>query len=207
MNQLKTGQFIASCRKEKSMTQAQLAEKLGITDRAVSKWETGKNLPDAALMLDLCAILEITVNELLCGERIAMENYSKKAEDMLLQMKKEKEEADRRLLKIEWVLGTTGSVAMFALIFTASFVMMPDWTRVLLILIGCAAFIPAVLVCLKIEQVAGYYQCAKCGHCYVPTYKNVNLAMHKGRTRYMKCPQCHQKSWQKKVLTNEENND
>ena len=78
MNQIDTGKFIASCRKEKGLTQAQLAEKLNITDRAVSKWETGKCMPDSSIMLELCNILDVTVNELLSGERIEMNNYEEK---------------------------------------------------------------------------------------------------------------------------------
>ena len=79
MNQEAIGKFISTCRKEKGLTQTQLAEKLNITNRAVSKWETGKSVPDAAIMLDLCEILDVSVNGLLSGERIAMENYQKKA--------------------------------------------------------------------------------------------------------------------------------
>ena len=86
MNQETIGKFIAACRKEKGLTQTQLAEKLNITNRAVSKWETGKSIPDAAIMLDLCKILGISVNELLSGERIAMENYQKKAEENLVEL-------------------------------------------------------------------------------------------------------------------------
>ena len=73
MEQAMIGKFISACRKEKGLTQMQLAEKLNITNRAVSKWETGKSMPDVSLMLDLCNILGITVNELLSGERIIME--------------------------------------------------------------------------------------------------------------------------------------
>ena len=72
MNQIDTGKFIAGCRKEKGLTQAQLAEKLNITDRAVSKWETGKCMPDSSIMLELCNILGVTLNELLSGERISL---------------------------------------------------------------------------------------------------------------------------------------
>lgn len=91
MDQTKTGQFIAKCRKEKKLTQAQLAEKLGITDRAVSKWETGKSMPDSSIMLELCEILGITVNELLSGEVITMENYEKTANENLIALKKRDE--------------------------------------------------------------------------------------------------------------------
>jgi transcriptional regulator with XRE-family HTH domain len=81
MDQIKIGRFIAERRKEKDLTQAQLAERLNITDRAISKWETGRSLPDSAIMLELCAILGITVHELLCGERISMETNNGKLEE------------------------------------------------------------------------------------------------------------------------------
>ena len=89
MNQIKIGEFISSQRRKNNLTQAALAEKLGITDRAVSKWERGKGLPDASLMLDLCEILGITVNELLNGEKISMENNNQKNEQLLLEMANE----------------------------------------------------------------------------------------------------------------------
>ncbi len=104
MNQQAIGKFIADCRKEKQLTQLQLAEKLNITNRAISKWETGKSCPDASLMLELCDILGITVNELLSGERISMENYQKKAEENLvdLQAKKERAKKDLAIFEIIW---------------------------------------------------------------------------------------------------------
>lgn len=95
MNQTEIGKFIAQCRKSKNLTQAQLAEKLNITDRAVSKWETGKSMPDSSIMLELCEILEITVNELLSGEKINMENdmvsYKEKADENLIALKRKDE--------------------------------------------------------------------------------------------------------------------
>lgn len=86
MNQIKIGKFIAKCRKKNNLTQMQLAEKLNITDRAISKWENGKGMPDSSIMLDLCNELKISVNELLCGELIEMNNYNEVAEKMLLEM-------------------------------------------------------------------------------------------------------------------------
>ncbi|MDE7275858.1 MAG: helix-turn-helix domain-containing protein, partial [Lachnospiraceae bacterium] len=91
MNQIEIGKFIAKCRKEKKLTQAQLAEKLNITDRAVSKWETGKSMPDSSIMLELCEILGITVNELLSGEEIDMESYEQKVEENLIALKRKDE--------------------------------------------------------------------------------------------------------------------
>ena len=102
MDQIKIGKFIASCRKEQGMTRAALAGKLGISDRAVSKWETGKSLPDSGIMLELCDLLKINVNELLSGERIMAESYDRRAEENLLGMKRQVEEKNRQMLRTEY---------------------------------------------------------------------------------------------------------
>lgn len=201
MNQEKIGKFIADCRKSKKITQAELAEKFGITDRAVSKWERGLSLPDASIMLDLCDYLDISVNELLSGERIMEKEYKIKAEEKLVEITKLKEQRDKELLRIEIVLGVICSVSLFTLIFIASFIDIENWLRVLLIILGIVQFMIGMCYGLRIEQVAGYYECSKCHHKYVPTYKSVFLAQHINRTRYMKCPNCGKKSWNKKVLT------
>jgi transcriptional regulator with XRE-family HTH domain/DNA-directed RNA polymerase subunit RPC12/RpoP len=201
MDQVKIGKFISECRKKQKLTQLQLAEKLNITDRAVSKWETGRALPDSSIMLDLCDILKISVNDLLSGEVVTMNEYNHKQEQMLLDMVKEKQEADKRLLKIEIFIVILSCIILFGLIAIAAFVNIEDWIKVVLIVSGFVIFLSACFVALRIEQVAGYYECKKCGHKYVPTYKAVNIAMHMGRTRYLKCPHCGQKSWNKKVIS------
>lgn len=201
MDQLKIGMFIAERRKSVGLTQMQLAEKLNITDRAVSKWERGKAMPDSSIMLDLCGILEITVNDLLSGEVIMVDNYNKEIENKLIEMVKEKEESDRGLLRLEWVIGILSMVVLLLPIIIASYIPMEEWQRTIIIFAG---FIPAIIgfvFAMKIEQIAGYYECKECGHRYVPTFKAVNLAPHMGRTRKMKCPACGKKSWQKKVIS------
>lgn len=100
MNQEKIGKFIAMRRKEIGYTQASLAEKLGITDRAISKWENGKSMPDASIMLELCELLQINVNELLTGEHINMDNYKDAAEKNLVEMRKQEEKAQKVLLAV-----------------------------------------------------------------------------------------------------------
>ena len=201
MDQVKIGKFIAECRKRNNLTQMQLAEKLDITDRAVSKWENGKAMPDSSIMLDLCQELKINVNELLSGEVIKMDNYNEKAEELLIEMKKQKEEADKKMLQLEWVIGYMASLTFLTLVFVASYVEMANWLRIILIVFGAISFVVGMGHGIRIEQTAGYYECAKCHHKYVPEYKSVFWAMHMGRTRYMKCPQCGQKSWNKKVLS------
>ena len=201
MDQVKIGKFIAECRKRNNLTQMQLAEKLNITDRAISKWENGKAMPDSSIMLDLCQELKINVNELLSGEVIKMENYNEKAEELLIKKKKQKEEADKKMLQLEWVIGYMASLTFLTLVFVASYVEMANWLRIILIVFGAISFVVGIGHGIRIEQTAGYYECAKCHHKYVPEYKSVFWAMHMGRTRYMKCPQCGQKSWNKKVLS------
>ena len=203
MDQIKIGKFIAERRKNAKLTQMQLAEKLDITDRAVSKWETGKAMPDSSIMLELCDVLGISVNDLLCGEVVTVDNYNKELENNLLEIIKQKEQADKRLLRLEIFIGVVVSLILFALVFIAAFVEMADWLRIVLIVTGGIPFAIGIAYAIRIEQTAGYYKCAKCGHRYVPTYSSVLWAMHVNRTRYMRCPKCNQKSWQKKVISKE----
>ena len=201
MDQVKIGKFISECRKKNNLTQMQLAEKLNITDRAISKWETGKAMPDSGIMLDLCNELKITVNELLSGEMIEMNNYDKKAEELLLEMQKQKEESDRRLLTIEIVMGVITLVMYCVVVMGVGFLPIKESTQILIIMLATILIVIMAFVALRIEQIAGYYECRKCHHKYVPTYSSVLWAMHVCRTRYMKCPECSKRSWQKKVIS------
>ena len=200
MDQLKIGKFIANCRKTKRLTQMQLAEKLNITDRAISKWENGKSLPDSSIMLELCEVLGITVNDLLSGE-VVLVNDKNNSEKLLLEMVKEKEKSDKRLLTIEIIMSVVGVALCLALIFVASFVPMADWLKIVLCGTGFIFLFVIAFCMLKIEQVAGYYECKHCHNKYMPTYQSVLWAMHINRTRYMKCPDCKKWSWQKKVIS------
>ncbi len=201
MDQIKIGRFIAECRKNANLTQMQLAEKLGITDKAVSKWERGLAMPDSSVMLELCDTLKITVNDLLSGEVVAMENYNKEMEKQLLDIIQQKQESDKRLLKLEIILGIVAVLPLIAAVIIASIVPMEEWKGSLLVGLSLLPLLIATPFALKIEQKAGYYECRECGHKHIPTYGSVFWAMHINRTRYMRCPKCNKKSWQKKVLS------
>ena len=207
MDMIKIGKFIQECRKNKNLTQAQLANMLHVTDRAVSKWECGRSIPDSSIMLELSEILGVGVNELLLGEKIAIEQYTKQADETALKLIKEKEEADKSLLKVEILLGLTGTLFFLALIFISIFWYtygnLPLWVAILLSVLGLIIFFICCFAALSIEQKAGYYECGVCHYRYVPTFKQVNFAPHLGRTRYMKCPKCGKKSWNKKVISKE----
>ena len=200
MNQEKIGNFIAEQRKKYNLTQSELAEKLGITDRAVSKWERGINLPDASLMIDLCKILNITVNELLSGEIIKKESYMEKAENNLIELKEMDERNNKRLLTLEIALMFIGITAFVPFIILAE---QETNTTLKITYIVLATLILSVSIIFSfiIEKEAGYHECAKCHHKYKPTYKQTLFSMHMGWTKYMKCPKCGKKSWSKKRLS------
>ena len=200
MDQIKIGKFISECRKKQGLTQVDLALMLNITDRAVSKWENGKSLPDASIMLELCSILKISVNDLLNGSLVSMNDYNQKHEEALMDLVNEKQKADKRLLKLEVYISIFSIIVLFGLIAIASFVEMKDYLKVIIIVSGFVLSISGFLMAIRIEQVVGYYECGKCGHKYVPRFINVCLALHLGRTRKMRCPKCHEKSWQKKSI-------
>ncbi|MBQ3074037.1 MAG: helix-turn-helix transcriptional regulator [Ruminococcus sp.] len=203
MDQVKIGSFISERRKAAGLTQAQLAERLNITDRAVSKWENGKSMPDSSIMLELCSELHITVNDLLSGEVVTMDKHNEKTEKLLIEMAKQKEDSDKRLLSLEILIGIFSIIILLGSTMVASLFEMDAWLRILIIAAGFAVSCIGIGYALKIEQVAGYYQCAKCHHRYVPTFASVFFAMHINRTRYLKCPHCGKHSWNKKVISKE----
>ena len=201
MNQLKIGRFIAECRKKAGLTQMQLAEKLGITDKAISKWERGLTMPDTSIMLELCDILGISVNELLSGEKIHMENNDQKNSQLLLNMAKELEKKNKTIWRSMWVIMIISMTTLLAGIFAAAF-LIPEGIWQLVTILGiCILFMIPCFYALKLEVSVGAYRCQNCGYEIVPTYKEVMMAMHKGFTRHLMCPKCRKRTWCKKVLT------
>ena len=199
MDQIKIGRFIAERRKKKNLTQMQLAEIVNVTDRAVSKWETGRSLPDSSIMLELCSALEITVTDLLNGE-VIMENNDKKNEQILLEMAKEGEEKNKIIWITMWIIIGVSFVGLLAgSLLVAWFIPEGTWQNLAMFGVGLA-FLPPCFFALKLEIGVGAYKCKHCGHEIVPTYTQALKAMHMGTTRYLKCPKCNQRSWCKKVI-------
>ena len=204
MDLIVTGRFIKEQRKAKGLTQGELAERLQVSDKTVSKWECGYGFPDTSLMLPLCRELGITANELLSGRLLSGEEYKSKAEENLLLLKDSHEKHAKHLLSLEYLVGYMACITFMAMIFIASYVELATHWRVIIIVFGAVNLILGLLFALKIEKEAGFYQCAHCRHCYIPRYKSVLFSMHFGRTRYMKCPKCGKRSWQKKVINKDE---
>ena len=200
MDQIKIGKFLQERRKECGLTQSELAEKLYVSDRAISKWENGNCLPDADHMVELCEILGITINDLFMGEVVPKDFVNTELETSLIAMTKLKQQSDKRLLGIEIVLGVFSVILLFAGILVAWLVTMPLWARIIVGVSAWILFFVGMAFGLRIEQKAGFYQCANCGHTYTPNFWSVLFAMHVNRTRYMKCPHCGKRTWQKKTL-------
>ncbi len=204
MNQLQIGRFIAERRKAAQLTQMQLAEKLGITDKAVSKWERGVAMPDTAIMLELCDILCISVNELLSGEKIDMEDNKQKNEQLLLEMAKELERKNKTIWSSMWALMIVSIVALLAGLCIAAFAIPKGVWQLVTILAVVVVFLIPCFYALKLEVSVGAYKCKECGHEIVPTYMQALNAQHMGTTRRLKCPKCNKRTWCKKVLKREE---
>ena len=203
MDLIKIGKFIADCRKNKKITQEQLAEKLYITDRAVSKWERGLSLPDADKMLDLCNILDINVNELLNGEKIDMKNYEKKTEELLIELARQEELKNKKLMTSMWTILITSTIFYISILLLAVVTLEEGLVLGIISCISTIIFLIAGFIALKFEVDAGYYECKNCNHRFAPSYKQALFAPHMSTTRYMKCPKCNKKSWAKKVMTKE----
>ena len=203
MNLIKIGKFIADCRKKKNITQEQLAEKLNITDRAVSKWERGLSLPDADKMISLCNILGISVNELLIGEKINMKDYNKKTDELLVELAKQEEIRNKKTMSNMWVMGISSLIFYLGIVVLANYCLEEGSLQTGVV---CSATVFFILVCLylvKLEAEAGYYECNECHERFKPSYYKVLMAPHVHTTRYLKCPKCNKRSWSKKVMTKE----
>ncbi len=204
MDYNKIGEFIANERKAKKITQAKLAEKLFVSEKTISKWENGNGVPDTSVLPKMCEVFSCTLNELLNGERIKKEEYSKKAEEKLLKLQKQKEERDKILLNTEIVLVVMSLCVMLIPCFIGSILFeyysFPEWKSTVITLSGLIPCLVGLGFALRIEQVAGYYECKECGEKRVPSYKETFVARHIGRTRCLKCPKCKKRTWYKKVI-------
>ena len=189
MDQSKTGRFIAEMRRTRNLTQRQLAERLAISDKTVSKWECGKGLPEVSLMLPLCEILQITVNDLLSGERVADGDYQKKAEENMMDLIRENAE-NRERMTLSIVCGAVTVITVCALVFIASYLELPVAARVLLLLFALFTGALGIGAAARLEVKAGYYECPHCGALFVPTMADYVKGLHTLTRRRLTCPAC-----------------
>lgn len=189
MEQRKIGKFIATERKTQGFTQRQLADQLGISDKTVSKWETGKGLPEVSLMIPLCETLHITVNDLLSGERVSESDYQKKAENNMMDLIKENEENKKQMI-LSVICGTITIIAVCSLIIIASYMDLPMAVRILLIAGACLTAVAGIGAAAMLEIRAGYFECPHCKTLFVPTMGEYVKGYHTITKRRLTCPEC-----------------
>ena len=205
MDLKQTGLFIQEQRKIKKLTQVQLALKLNVSEKTISKWECGKGFPDTSLILPLCKELGISANELLSARKLPTEKeYKETAEKNLIVLKSQQQKNVKHLLLCEWALIWLGMVILLSCCIVSAYANIPTIYKVLLIVFGFINITISIIFSLIIETKAGFYKCSKCKHTFIPSYKQTVWSMHMGRTRYMKCPCCEKKSWCKKVISEEQ---
>ena len=189
MDQIKTGKFISTLRKEKNLTQLQLADIIGISDKTISKWERGAGLPDVSLMIPLCEALEISVNELLSGEKVADSDYKQKAEDTIMDLVKENKENKKRMFQ-SVVCGVITIIAVCSLVVIAAYIEMPVAVRILLIIFAVLTAVAGVGTAATLDVNAGYFKCPNCGHLFIPEMKDYVKGYHTFTKRRLTCPEC-----------------
>ena len=200
MDQIKIGKFIADERKRKGYTQKQLSEKLAISDKTISKWERGNGFPEVSLLLPLCNELEITVNELLSGERVSEEEYLKKAEENMVNLVREALESKKKIVLSAMVAGLT-IIATVPLFILSGMFEMPVWTRVLLMGIGFVIMVIGIAIACVLDREAGAFECPECKERFVPDMKSYVMGPHTITKRKLVCPYCGAHKYCKKVLT------
>ncbi|RXE60653.1 helix-turn-helix domain-containing protein [Acetivibrio mesophilus] len=200
MDQTKIGRFIAQERKRKNLTQKQLAELLGISDKTISKWERGNGFPEVSLLLPLCRQLDISLNELLTGERVSEEEYRKKAEENMVNLVREAQESKKKIILSAMVAGLTiiAAVPMFVI---AGTIQMENWIRVLLIVIGIFVVTGGIAIACILDREAGAFECPECGERFVPDMKAYVMGPHTFTKRKLVCPNCGAHKYCKHVLT------
>ena len=189
MDQIQIGKFIAEARKSRNLTQRQLADTLSISDKTISKWECGKGLPEVSLMLPLCAALDITVNDLLSGEKVSSTDYQKKAEGNMINLMKENEE-NRKRMALSIITGVITIIAVCSLIIIASFVDLPMIVRIILIVFSVAVGVAGIAAAAMLDIKAGYFECPYCKELFVPSMDEYVKSYHTFTKRRLTCPKC-----------------
>ncbi|MBQ7769656.1 MAG: helix-turn-helix transcriptional regulator [Clostridia bacterium] len=194
MDQKQTGKFIAEMRRERNLTQKELADRLCISDKTVSKWECGGGFPEVGLILSLCDELGVTANELLSGKRLTDTEYKKNAEENIVRLMAEKKDIKRKIILVSIVVLVTIIIAVtFGMI--ASYVDMSAGWRIALIVSSLVVIAIGVTIAIVLERKVLAYQCSVCKERFEPTLAAYIFGMHTFHKRYLKCPKCGVRNW------------
>ena len=201
MDIIKIGYFIRECRKNKNLTQKQLADKLYVEPKTISKWETGKGLPDVSIMKNLCNELDISLSELFIGDYIKEESNDLLIEKLIIdELKKEKIQNKKKLIG-EILIGCAFIGSVITLILLVGIVSIATYLKIILIVLSFIFIFVGLFGLVLLDVNIGYFECAECHERFIPSIKDYVFAMHTLKKRKLKCPMCGKKTWCLKRMT------
>ncbi len=201
MDIVKIGYFIRECRKNKNLTQKQLADKLYVEPKTISKWETGKGLPDVSIMKNLCNELGISLSELFIGDYIKEESNDLLIEKLIIdELKKEKIQNKKKLIG-EILIGCAFIGSVITLILLVGIVSIATYLKIILIVLSLIFIFVGLFGLVLLDVNIGYFECAECHERFIPSIKDYVFGMHTLKKRKLKCPICGKKTWCLKRMT------
>ena len=201
MDIVKIGYFIRECRKNKNLTQKQLADKLYVEPKTISKWETGKGLPDVSIMKNLCNELGISLSELFIGDYIKEESNDLLIEKLIIdELKKEKIQNKKKLIG-EILIGCAFIGSVITLILLVGIASIATYLKIILIVLSFIFIFVGLFGLILLDVNIGYFECAECHERFIPSIKDYVLGMHTLKKRKLKCPICGKKTWCLKRMT------
>ena len=201
MDIVKIGYFIRECRKNKNLTQKQLADKLYVEPKTISKWETGKGLPDVSIMKNLCNELGISLSELFKGDYIKEESNDLLIEKLIIdELKKEKIQNKKKLIG-EILIGCAFIGSVITLILLVGIVSIATYLKIILIVLSLNFIFVGLFGLVLLDVNIGYFECAECHERFIPSIKDYVFGMHTLKKRKLKCPICGKKTWCLKRMT------
>lgn len=195
MDIIKIGNFIRECRKNKDLTQKQLADKLFVEAKTVSKWETGNGLPDVSLMENLCNELDISLSELFIGEYVKDESYELITEQILLNEFEKERLRNKKDLIGEIVIGCAFIATIITLVLFVGFVSIATYLKIILVALAFIFIVVGITGLIILDANIGYFECAECHERFIPSVKDYTLGLHTLKKRKLTCPKCGKKTW------------
>lgn len=200
MDMQKIGGFLAELRKQKNLTQDELGEQIGVTNKTVSRWENGNYLPPVEILQILSKLYAVSINELLSGERLDDINYKENAEEyIVVDLMTKSKDAKKRLIA-SLIVSSLTIIAAVTIILLGALLTAPVWLRIICIVCAVIIVILGIGVCCVLTVDAGVYECPACHEKFVPSLKDFILGVHTFTKRKLKCPKCGVKSFCKKKI-------
>lgn len=201
MDMQKIGTFLAELRKERNLTQDELGEQIGVTNKTVSRWENGNYLPPAEMLQILSELYGVSINELLAGGRLDEKHYKERAEEYIVtDLMKKRNEAIKRLT-VSCIVAAITILAGLSIILLSALLSAPIWLKIGCIVFSLIIIILGIGVCCVLTVDAGVYECPACGEKFVPSMKDFIGGAHMLTRRKLKCPKCGKKNFCKKRLS------